>query len=90
MPGYEYHYVDDSVEPPELHSQIPPGLCRRGEPDRPFARGRLTVDRCVARGSRLPQGPALKRTSRGRDCRHSEAAAGHDLGNGAPPGPVLP
>jgi hypothetical protein len=25
VPGYEYHYVDDSVDPPELHSQIPPG-----------------------------------------------------------------
>jgi hypothetical protein len=25
IPGYEYHFVDDSVDPPALHSQIPPG-----------------------------------------------------------------
>jgi len=25
VPGYEYHYLDDSVDPPELVSQIPPG-----------------------------------------------------------------
>jgi hypothetical protein len=26
VPGFEYHYIDDSVEPPELHSQIPEGF----------------------------------------------------------------
>ena len=26
VPGYEYHYLDDSVDPPELHSQIPLGF----------------------------------------------------------------
>lgn len=26
VPGYEFHYLDDTVEPPELHSQIPPGF----------------------------------------------------------------
>lgn len=26
VPGYEYHFVDDSVDPPELISQIPPGF----------------------------------------------------------------
>ena len=25
VPGYEYHYYDDGVDPPELHSQIPEG-----------------------------------------------------------------
>ena len=25
VPGYEYHYMDDSHDPPELHSQIPKG-----------------------------------------------------------------
>ncbi|MGE0622013.1 MAG: hypothetical protein AB7I04_00325 [Pseudomonadales bacterium] len=25
LPGYEYHFVDDSVDPPELFTQIPPG-----------------------------------------------------------------
>jgi hypothetical protein len=25
-PGYEYHFMDDSVTPPVLHSQIPPGF----------------------------------------------------------------
>jgi hypothetical protein len=25
VPGYEYHYLDDSIDPPELVSQIPPG-----------------------------------------------------------------
>ncbi|MFT4572595.1 MAG: hypothetical protein ACI8TX_002955 [Hyphomicrobiaceae bacterium] len=30
VPGYEYHYVDDSVDPPELYSQIPSGYA--GEP----------------------------------------------------------
>lgn len=26
VPGYEYHYLDDSESPPCLHSQIPPGF----------------------------------------------------------------
>lgn len=26
VPGYEYHYVDDGVDPPELHTQIPAGF----------------------------------------------------------------
>ena len=26
VPGLEYHYVDESTDPPELHSQIPPGF----------------------------------------------------------------
>lgn len=26
LPGFEFHYVDDSVEPPVWHSQIPPGF----------------------------------------------------------------
>jgi len=26
VPGLEYHYLDESVDPPELHSQIPPGF----------------------------------------------------------------
>lgn len=26
VPGYEFHYMDDTVEPPELHSQIPTGF----------------------------------------------------------------
>ena len=26
VPGYEYHYVEDDVDPPELVSQIPPGF----------------------------------------------------------------
>ncbi|MBW2266986.1 MAG: hypothetical protein JRH16_00320 [Deltaproteobacteria bacterium] len=26
VPGYEYHFSDDSVDPPELHSQIPEGF----------------------------------------------------------------
>jgi hypothetical protein len=26
LPGFEYHFWDDSVEPPELHSQIPEGF----------------------------------------------------------------
>lgn len=25
VPGYEYHLVDDSTDPPEIYSQIPPG-----------------------------------------------------------------
>jgi len=25
VPGYEYHFVDDSLDPPQLHSQIPAG-----------------------------------------------------------------
>ena len=24
-PGYEYHYIDDTLDPPELHTQIPKG-----------------------------------------------------------------
>lgn len=30
VPGYEYHFVDDTVSPPQLHSQIPEGFA--GEP----------------------------------------------------------
>ena len=26
IPGYEYHFMDDSFDPPELHTQIPPGF----------------------------------------------------------------
>ncbi len=26
VPGYEYHFMDDSVDPPQLHSQIPDGF----------------------------------------------------------------
>jgi len=26
VPGYEYHYIDDSEDPPRLHSQIPRGF----------------------------------------------------------------
>jgi hypothetical protein len=29
MPGYEYHFVDDACDPPELVSQIPPGFAGR-------------------------------------------------------------
>jgi len=25
VPGFEYHYLDDGFDPPEFHSQIPPG-----------------------------------------------------------------
>jgi hypothetical protein len=30
VPGYEYHFVDDTTHPPRLHSQIPAGFA--GEP----------------------------------------------------------
>ncbi len=26
LPGYDYHFLDEEVDPPELHSQIPPGF----------------------------------------------------------------
>lgn len=26
VPGYEYHFIDESADPPVLHSQIPPGF----------------------------------------------------------------
>jgi hypothetical protein len=26
VPGYEYHYLDDSQDPPQLYSQIPAGF----------------------------------------------------------------
>ena len=26
VPGYEYHYMDESCDPPRLHSQIPEGF----------------------------------------------------------------
>ena len=29
IPGFEYHFVDDGVEPPELCSQIPAGFAGR-------------------------------------------------------------
>jgi len=32
VPGYEYHYIEDDVDPPQLHTQIPPGYA--GEPNR--------------------------------------------------------
>jgi hypothetical protein len=34
VPGYEYHYMDDTVDPPELHTQIPEGFAgQRSEVD---------------------------------------------------------
>jgi hypothetical protein len=34
VPGYEYHYLDETTNPPELHSQIPEGFAGRpSEPD---------------------------------------------------------
>jgi len=35
VPGYEYHYVDDEQDPPELHSQIPPGYAGEQSCDDP-------------------------------------------------------
>ena len=26
LPGYEYHFMDDTLDPPELYTQIPPGF----------------------------------------------------------------
>lgn len=33
VPGYEYHFMDDTVDPPELHSQIPEGFVGEAHPD---------------------------------------------------------
>lgn len=33
VPGYEYHYFDDTAHPPRMHSQIPPGFAGRPHPD---------------------------------------------------------
>jgi len=35
VPGFEYHYIDDSVEPPEPYSQIPPGWAGAPSPADP-------------------------------------------------------
>ena len=32
VPGYEYHYVDEHADPPQLHSQIPPGFVGAASP----------------------------------------------------------
>lgn len=33
VPGYEYHFMDDTLDPPELHSQIPEGFAGEPHPD---------------------------------------------------------
>ena len=35
VPGYEYHYLDDSVHPPQLVSQIPPGFAGHASQEDP-------------------------------------------------------
>ena len=35
LPAYEYHYMDDSTDPPELMSQIPPGFAGPPSPADP-------------------------------------------------------
>ncbi len=32
VPGYEYHFLDDSVDPPVFHTQIPPGFAGETSP----------------------------------------------------------
>lgn len=32
IPGFEYHYLDESVNPPQMHSQIPPGFAGSPNP----------------------------------------------------------
>ncbi len=32
VPGYEYHFLDEEVDPPRLHSQIPPGFAGAPHP----------------------------------------------------------
>ena len=48
MPGYEYHFVDDSEDPPTLFSQIPPGFAGAPSP--------IDPSRCNASGwiERMP------------------------------------
>ncbi|HEX7478140.1 MAG TPA: hypothetical protein VF331_10065 [Polyangiales bacterium] len=35
VPGYEYHYLDETVDPPEHYSQIPAGFVGRANPHDP-------------------------------------------------------
>ena len=66
VPGYEYHFVDESVSPPRLHSQIPEGFAGAAstvDPSRADASAwleRLPVIREFRRRLRLP----LRRTRR--------------------------
>lgn len=46
IPGYEYHFLDDSTEPPQLVSQIPEGFA--GEPS-PFDPSRADASRWLDR-----------------------------------------
>jgi hypothetical protein len=52
VPGYEYHFLDDSEDPPEWVSQIPPGFI--GKPSE------LDPDRCDA-SPWIDQLPVVKR-----------------------------
>jgi hypothetical protein len=60
VPGYEYHFVDESVSPPQLHSQIPDGFAGAAstvDPSRADASGwleALPVIREFRRRLRLP------------------------------------
>ena len=71
VPSYEYHFEDDGVDPPELHSQIPDGFAGRSAPDGPFPCRRLPV------GGRASGDPAVP--CRGARATSSPPAVGPAL-----------
>ena len=63
-PGYEYHFLDDTVDPPEFYSQIPEGYAGDGRPPRPVAGRRVAVARQDAGDPGVP--PQVLGAARGR------------------------
>ncbi len=72
VPGFEYHYMDDSEQPPRLYSQIPEGFAGEiSEIDSSRADAspwleRLPVIRDFRRAIRFPRAPLPQATARPR------------------------
>jgi hypothetical protein len=71
VPGYEYHYLDDSVDPPRLHTQIPPGYAgapsaiEPGWADASAWLEALPVIRAFRRSMRIPRPKRRRAAARG-------------------------
>jgi hypothetical protein len=67
VPGFEYHFVDETTQPPQLHSQIPEGFA--GEPS-DLDPARLDASASTGGSARAPRGSA-RGTRRGGRTRGS-------------------
>jgi hypothetical protein len=81
IPGYEYHYLDEWAEPPEMYSQIPNGFAgalSEVDPSRADAspwNERMPVVKEFRRRVRLPWKSPLGRINNGRAPRRARSTA---------------